>query len=279
MLIPSLPVHIPRAWTRLRVSKPHRLLGCLLLLTAAFAGCRTLPPLESPYASRRVWAALPVLNQSGSAHPDGLKLADDLLRQLESATNIDTLPLNQTLAAMEQLQLASINSPQDAQRVLEQLGADGLIAAVVTAYDPYDPPKLGLTLELYVPRRAMAQDALDLRKLTTAPTDPTGHASGYPELAQVRFASPSQAAAGLPITTVSAILDASQPDVADWLNLYSQSRSMESERQDAWHRYRLSMDLYSDFASYVMSWRLLQAERERLRRLASPLGARPSPSP
>jgi hypothetical protein len=228
----------------------------LAALTLLLGGCglfrpEPVEPLVSPYPTPRVWAVPPLRNQSGTPRVDGAVLADHFAHRLANARNIEVLPVNRVLAAMEALHLAEITSPGDAMRLLSTLGADGLVVGVVTAYDPYDPPKMGLALELYVNPRSEAVESLDPRLLTRAATAGAVGPAGPVRLRQ-------------PVNAVSAFFDAADPVLREKIQRYGYDRSPTDDDQDAWRRYRISMDLFSEFVSYVMSWRLLQAEHQRL---------------
>jgi hypothetical protein len=155
---------------------------------------------------------------------------------------------------MDALHMEQIKTPADAQALLRKLGADGLVVGTITFYQPYDPPKLGLALELYTSEQTEHADAVDVRRLTMAATDTTA--------ASAPTTSPAQ-----PVSVVSTVLDGADPGVRDQLEKYATRRGTESD-PNAWRRYRSSMDLYSEFAGYVMSWRLLEAEKSRLAAIA-----------
>ncbi len=229
------------------------MLVAIMLTTVGCEGFMSRKPaaaLSSPYATRQVWAIAPLRNDSGSLQADGLVMADHLHRQLENASNLDVLPVNRTLAAMQALNMPQVTSPSQAVQLMRVLGADGLVVGSITAYDPYDPPKLGLTLELYTNERIDRGDAANLRRLTTAATDPS------PGLA-------SNAALSQPVTIVGAVLVASDPQTRELLEYYGAHRGSEGE-QGTWRMYRISMDLYSEFAAYVMGRNLLEAEGRRV---------------
>ncbi len=238
-------------------SKKVMLTAVLSGVLAALTGCswmsyfqQPVAPLKAPYVNRHVWAIAPFNNDSGSLQADGLVLADHVQRQLANAQNLDVLPVNRTLEAMQALGMPQVTSPAQAMQLLAALGCDGLVVGDITAYDPYDPPKLGLTLELYVNERVDHLEAIQLRRLTVAASDTSPAAAGP---ARVRE----------PVSMVSAVLDASDPRTRDLLERYGVKRGPNDE-PDSWRRYRISMDLYSEFVAYTMSWRLLEAERQRL---------------
>ncbi len=239
-------------------SKQVMLMIALLLL----GGCVAQEPrgsdaLVSPYQQGRVWAVAPLRNESGSLQADGLAMADRLQRQLENATNIDVLPVNRVLRAMELLEMPFVETPADAARLMQTLGCDGLIIGTITAYDPYDPPKLGLSIELFDGGRAQSLDDLDVRQLTRAATGDQTHP--YATGSSRPMSRHEGVASG-----VSAFFDAASGDVRNKLQVYGGNRGGPDWHPEGWHRYRISMDLYSEFVTYVMSWRLLHAEKRRL---------------
>ncbi len=233
-----------------------RLVSLALLLGAwvmLLVGCTTQKPaevLQSPYPTRHVWAVAPLSNQSGSLAADGLALADHLHRQLENATNLDVLPVNRVIAAMESLELRQVTTQAQALKLLQTLAVDGLVVGTISAYDPYDPPKVGLTLELYTSEKVDQYDAMKLRALSRQPVDDA--------VSDFTVNKPAQ-----PVSMVGAVLDASDPRTRGALEKYAVQRGPQNQR-DAWRMYRISIDHYSEFVAYVMSYRLLEAERLRL---------------
>lgn len=236
------------------------------------ASCSVLPkrgadPLVAPYPERRVWAVAPLRNESGSLNVDTAALADHLARQLENAENLDVLPVNRVLAAMGALRMAEITTPADALKVLGVLQCDGLIVGTVSSYDPYDPPKLGMAIELFTSRRFEERRITDVRAISSAATE----SGPLPDVRQKQ-----------PVTVVSAYFDAADPDVRRKIARYATDRRVNKDPDFIFQKneeqpermYRISMDLYSEFVSYVMSWRLLRAETIRL---APPPTTQPTP--
>jgi hypothetical protein len=210
--------------------------------------------MVGPYETRRVWAVAPVNNESGTRWADGVVMADHLAQQFEQAPNIDVLPVNRVLAAMAALEISAVTSPAEARGLMQVLNVDSLVIGTLTAYDPYDPPTIGLILELLTSERARAAEAVQIRRMSRAATSdelPTAQVNQQPQV------------------IVSAVLDAADPDVRRMIKRYADRRGPVDRRDDQWHRYRISSDLYSEFVSYVMAWRLLDAERARLAQLTA----------
>ncbi len=232
---------LPAATTGLRGKVTPRvspvLGGVTLLIALAITGCvKPKPrdaPLVSPYQTRKVWAVAPLTNESGTLTADGVRLADKLAQQLATVENLTVLPVNRTLAAMDQLGIANLTGPADVERLRALLAVDGLLVGNITAYDPYDPPKIGLALELY----------------TTPQSDPD-----HPAF------TPTPAAA----SALSDYLDAADPFVRDAMRRYAVERGLEGDNPVQWRSYRISMDLYSEFVAHELTARLLAAEARRI---------------
>ncbi len=227
------------------------------LLTGA-CGCSELmvrrqpqPPLDSPYAERQLWAVAPIRNESGSSYADGYRMADHLSRQLETVARIDALPVNRVIAAMEALQMSAVSSPEDVRRLMQTLGVDGLIVGTLAAYEPYDPPKIGLAVELYLdPLRPMPK-VIDERALTRAAVDQ-----------QTRPVIPQRTQG--PDSAVSAYYDAADPGMRSLLEAYAAGRGESDNDAISNALYRSSMDLFSEFVAHLAVQRLLVGERDRL---------------
>lgn len=252
-------------------SKQVMLTAVALLLGACAP--KGAEPLVSPYGRRSVWAVAPLHNESGSLQVDSFALADKLIEQLDAARDIDVVPLNRVLAVMESMQIKRIVTATEAQRVMAALGVDALVIGTVTAYDPYDPPKIGLAIELYLgsPMLWRPQSLDELRRMNAAGTDPLGQASGQPGPGNFPG---SESLRSRPAAALSMVFSASDPHTVKMLQQYAGNRGRDAEGEDAWHRYRVSMDLYSEFVSYVVSWRLLRSEAQRLEALAASEKAR-----
>lgn len=234
------------------------LLSLMAVMILLLAGCtrsarpRVAQGLQSPYGSQQLWAVVPLRNESGSLQADGLVIADHLARQLENVKGIDVIAVNRVLAAMQAMRMAEVASAADARQLLRVLQVDALVVGTVTAYEPYDPPKLGLAVELYVQQRSeQAGGAFDTRGLTRAATDELSRPSVQQQLTA-------------PTTAISGFFDAASPNVRQQLVNYGENRGGVADDADSWRLYRISMDLYTEFVSYLVSSRLMQAETKRL---------------
>ncbi len=227
-----------------------------MLLAAVLGLCGCVAPPEAPVLAdpfrdspRQVWAVAPIRNESGSQYADGLIFADHLARQLENTPNLDVLPVNRTLAVMDREQMREIASESDAMRVLQATGADALVVGTISAYDPYDPPKVGLNVELYTLERSARPQAIDLMAMRTAAVDSAARLDDQSRVEQ-------------PVATAGGFFDAADSTVRVMLERYAYHRGTDPG-VEAVRLHRINMDLFSQFVCHVVGQQLLLAEANR----------------
>ncbi|MCC6660313.1 MAG: hypothetical protein IT437_05450 [Phycisphaerales bacterium] len=211
--------------------------------------------LASPYLAARgevLWAVAPLRNESGSSLPDIAAITDKVVAAAAQVRGVRALPLNRTIAAMRALNMQGIATPDEARQLAAEMGADGIIIGTVTAYDPYDPPALGLSLALYMrPESGRSAADLDSRALTSSPTEPPRPHSNF---------------TGSPSAVTSEHLDAKNHQVQMDIQRYATGR-LDGNSALGWRRYVVSMDLFSEFAAWHAVGRLLDQEWVRLGRV------------
>ena len=233
------------------------LLGCILI---GCAGCNNTDKRDrfnvpgvivAPYDTTQgevLWAVIPPMNESGVSSVREDEVGDHIVAAVQGIRGVRCLPINRTLAAMRETGIHQITSANEAIALANTLGVDGIIAGSITAYDPYDPPVLGLALALYSRPGAMQrgqQADLDSRALTMAYTD-FGSFDGS------RFS-------GDPINAVSQHLDGRNHEVLMELKRFAEGRS-DSTSALRWRVYLASMDLYTQFVAHHTVGRLIDEE-------------------
>lgn len=240
-------------------------LALAVCLTPIMGGCALTksrdelsPPgvIVAPYDAGSgdvLWAVIPPLNESGTSIADQSAIGDAIVAAAQGVRGVRCLPLNRSTDALRALELTNgIESSGDAFRLAEYLGVDAVLVGSITAYDPYDPPVLGLALALYARPGSMAQTTqakLDTRALTMAFTD-------FGSLSGLSFA-------GEPVSVVSEHLDARNHEVQFAVRAYAEGRS-DQRSALRWRIYLASMDLYTQFAAHHSIGRLIDQEWLRL---------------
>lgn len=245
------------------ISRALVLAATLALFALAGApGCGAGKPVmpssnSSPYGGEGdvIWAVAPLRNESGVSTFDELALTDTLTNEVQQVAGVSVVPVNRTLAAMRALGLPAVRTASDALAICRTLGVDAIVVGVVTAYDPYDPPTLGMNLALYAMSETMhvgKPPEIDPAALRGSPTDPNAGIVG--------------SAAKEPLSVIAEVLDASDGATRERIRQYAAGRHDPSSAL-GWRRYTASMGLYAKFACFEMTGRLLASERARLARI------------
>jgi hypothetical protein len=219
-----------------------------LLLCLGSAGCETEKPVAqpvefpmvSPYAGVHTLAIAPAINLSGSRDFDPLAVSDLLFGEMQQVSGLNILPLNKTLLAMQRMGVRSIDDPRIAQRLAEALGADGLVIPAITAYDPYNPPNVGMILQMYTPA---------LMRPTSVSVRPNSSTS-------------AEEFQGQPVSQVNGVFNAANQSVLRELESYAAGRTdYGSALQDK--KFLMDADAYMRFVCHSMVRRLMEVEGAR----------------
>ncbi len=226
------------------------------LMLASAGGCQRgrEPRLDEPSRlvlhaeSPKVWAVVPPLNEAGVSAVDVYRVADMFTKEVEQIDGVATLPVNRVIAAKRELEIEAVTTIGEARTLMRVLDADGLIVGTVTAYNPYDPPVLGMAVQLFTDDTRTAGEMLDAHELVRSPTD---DGVGITEMAETA-----------PIAQASGVFDASNHQTLAWLREYAEGRTTPDS---AYGRriYLVRMELYTQFVSYRLLRDLLNAEHAR----------------
>jgi hypothetical protein len=159
--------------------------GLLCIAVLMSGGCANNKP--KPYGEERqlflpgektlVWAVAPTINLSGETHVDPLLNSDLVFSELQQVHGLTVIPVNRVVEVYASLKIEKVETEAQAFAVCDLLGADALVIPTVSAFDPYDPPKMGGSLQLFLKpgsyRNVQRLDthALD-RAATPGPAEP-----------------------------------------------------------------------------------------------------------
>ncbi len=232
-------------------------LTILLILASALPGCATGDTrpdpltLRSPYTDDRgdaLWAVAPLVNESGVSVVDPLLVSDSLVYQIQQVQGVSAAPMNRTIAAMRALGLETIDSPQAALSLARALGADAIVAGSVTAWDPYDPPEIGMTLALFT------LNPTGPTQLDVNPRDMQGWVTEYAS---------ANGSTRQPAGVAAAHVDAARIDVQRDVRFYATPR-VEPGAPLGWKRYTASMALFTEYVCHRLVRDMLNQERVRI---------------
>ncbi len=94
-------------------------------------------------------AVAPAINQSGSTDFDPNRFADRMASELGYASGTTVIPVSRVLAAMMASGEDRLRTASQALAVSRAVGADAILVFSVTEYEPYDPPRIGISAQLY----------------------------------------------------------------------------------------------------------------------------------
>lgn len=221
-------------------------------LLAALGGCARPqrpvinPRLISPYDEPVTWAVAPLANESGVSVVDGVNVADLIAREVQKIDGIDAVPVQRVLEGMRAMDIGSIDSPHTARSLARLIGVDGIIVGSITAWDPYNPPILGLTLQLYAAAPAPIADGA-IENISRAASDTMLQGFGP---------------ADWPSSSVAIVADASDNGVRLDVERFARGRT-ETNSALNWQRYLVVMDLYTQYVVERLLRELLREERWR----------------
>jgi len=219
------------------------------LLIGSAIGCQASKPYGKetqvylPGKQRQVWAVAPAVNLSGQ-EVDPLLQADDLYEQLQQVHGLTVIPVNRVLQVLSALQIAKVQSPDQADLVCQELGCDALIVPTVTIYDPYDPPKFGAAVQVF--RKGMKElpPNIDVHLLARAAAPPP----------TAPLPNPTQAAFKQSV----GVFDATNGTVRDRLTDYAEGRH-DPVGPLGQREYLLNMDRYCGFVYHELIVDLLRS--------------------
>ncbi len=251
-----------RAWVRIIAAS-----ATLLVAGCSFFGVTKVipPPLESPiqspYDDVHTFAIAPAINLSGTQEFDPLTVSDTLFAEMQQVQGLNVLPLNKTLLAMQRLGVRNIDDPRIAQQLATMMGVDGLVIPAVTAYNPYNPPTIGMILQIYTPVESLGTakapaDAPVKIKTESLPPNST-------DVAVAEMTDRPPQPLSQPVAQVNAVFNSTNQTVLHELQSFSRGRTeYESALQD--QKFIVDADSYLRFVCHAMVQRLMDVERTRL---------------
>ena len=226
-----------------------------IVLLAAVAGCQQTPKygteqmLFLPGKVKAVWAVAPAINLSGQEPVAALLQADLVYSQLQQVHGVTVIPVNRVVEVFVSLRLDKIQTPEQAALVCDLLGADAIVVPTVTAYDPYNPPKFGASLQLMAkPGSFVRSVKVDPRQLARSASpglnDPTAMIDSADFIQSV------------------GMFDASNGTVRQMVIEYADGRNNPAGAMGA-NEYFHSMDRYCSFVYYTLIDDLLHSPKLR----------------
>ncbi len=188
---------------------------------------RTLGPLSV--------AVAPALNLSGSSDFDPARFADLMASELSHAEGVSVIPVSRVLGVLAAQGSDGVYSPEQAMKLARRLGADAVLVFAVTEYDPYDPPSIGITAQLYGERPGPGGRSLDPVALSRQEQSPP--------------AQKEQAIPGL-LAQAQRVFDASHESVASEIRRFASYRGGD-DSAFGWRKFVVSQQHFIRFCCHA----------------------------
>ena len=224
--------------------------ACLFVLIAGCSQQKKQVRLSSPYPREMTVVLAPVLNYSGERNLDTLKVTDILYSELQQVRGFAVIPVDRTLAQMAKDGITNIEDPQQALNLASQLGADMIVVAAVTEYNPYYPPIVGIAMQVY----GVRSDGF-----RSASLDPVKLARSALPLKISADAAPKY----LPKNQIQEIFNARDKRIAALARKFAKSRGTGNSPYKT-DLYLRSQEYYLRFVCYQSIKELLDKEVERI---------------
>ncbi len=222
----------------------------LLVGAAVVVGCNSgkrIDPVSiaNPTLGPMTIAVAPALNLSGSAAFDRNRFADLMASELSRAEGISVIPVSRVLGVLATQGLDGVESRNHALELLDLLGAEAILIFAVTEYDPYDPPSIGISAELYGTRPGSRDGVLD----------PVGLSRQTGLTASKAAASPQ-----LLLAQTQRVFDASHGSVVADLREFAERRGADGSPY-GWRKYVVSQQHYIRYCCHATIRALLNRQR------------------
>ena len=229
--------------------------GSVIVIAMLLIGCANEDIkriYHNPYPQHRSLAVLPFRNQSGSQVLDVIAATDEFVTELQQVQGLQVIPVNRVLAVLSDLGIENVETATDALIVADALNVDGVIVGSITRYEPYPPPMIGMTVQLYT-----RLDTLKKEQSSQFHLDPAVLALAAKPF-ELAPASPVK-----PLAMAIQIIDARQDIVVQRLKEYAKNRNNNDTAPLAWKRYTTQRN-YLRFVSHEIIGELLAQEQARL---------------
>ncbi|HUG91061.1 MAG TPA: hypothetical protein VML55_09520, partial [Planctomycetaceae bacterium] len=128
-----------------------RAVNLLAVLLAAGGGCVIVDVgVTNPIPGLSTVAIAPFFNQSQERAVDGREVALAYYAELQKVPGFQVVPVGVTEVAIREHKL-QLGNPDDVLKLAAILRVDAVVVGSITDFDPYYPPRIGLTVDWYSP--------------------------------------------------------------------------------------------------------------------------------
>lgn len=198
--------------------------------------------IRNPWMGSMRIAVAPALNFSGSRNFDPEIVADLMASELSHVDGFVVIPVSRVLSVLAQEGRDRIQSPAQAIEVMDALGAEAILVFAVTEYNPYEPPIVGITAQIYGSAHDNRVARVDPVQASRAPS-PVGVYS---------VASPNE-----PVAQSSQVFNAAHEPVVRAVKTFARLRGAD-DSAFGWEKYLVSQEHYLRFCCQATIKELVQ---------------------
>lgn len=208
----------------------------------------------------RIIAVAPVINLSGASDVDTIRLTDWLAAEVLAFRGIGVVPVNLTLATLNELGIDGVASPAEAYALADALGADAALVTALTDYDPYHPPRVGIIMQWY------QRDSANRMPSGTDPVSASRQASDRSAIAQQVELAP-------PLVQIQRVYDADHQLTLSEVRQYADQRG-GAQSVYGWRRYTQSQELFTRYCFWSAFGSMLTVQQQYRTQPAAPANVR-----
>ncbi len=212
----------------------------LLIAMVCMPGCapQTVGPVRvrNSVLGPMTIAVAPALNVSGSPDLDVNQFADLMASELSYVDDVRVIPVNRVLAVLKNQGRERVESAGHALELAGLIGADAILVFSATEFDPYDPPVVGISAQLYGRRPRAASAAFN-------PVEVSRYGAPSPDIGI------SMAVPGI-LAESTRVFDASHDRVRHEVRKFAR-RGQSTESPLGWRKHLASQRHYLRFCCYA----------------------------
>jgi hypothetical protein len=212
------------------------LLGAILLPLVCAGGCGE--KLYNSLNGINTIVVAPAMNLSTNPDIDLVEVTNTFFSELQQVQGLTVVPLGRVKQFLTDNKMATVGSPEEAKQLAAAFKAQACIVLAVTEYDSYNPPRVGLAMQMYT-----------VGGLPAASGTP-GFNPVDAERSAVPFNVPAEVAAK-PRDSISLIFSGRNDDVEQLAKKYSQER-MADNTPFGWRRSIVDQHEFLRLCSYGM---------------------------
>ena len=217
------------------------LAGLLVAMLTPLAGCG---PVEVQRRGEKLYNSLvgvqtivvaPAMNLSTSSNVNITDVTNAMASELGQVEGVNVVPLGRVVQYLADNKLATVGSPEEARELARVFGAQATIVMAVTEYDPYNPPRMGLAVQMYTAGDLPAPAATD----------------GFDPVAASRSAAPFAVgeAANRPRDMISRVYSGRNAETEILAKRYSRER-MADDTPYGWRRFLVDQSEFQRLCCY-----------------------------